>query len=322
MPSQELARKAEFGARFEGTTNLAQRRRYQESQEEYDMETRREGQDQYETQLGRAAMRDPLKAENLAIARQRENRMSNEFIAREDRFIRQEQTAAERAQAKALLDAQKLKLDTMKVDIAQRKALREMQDAERIMKHTEDLESADFELRTNGLLPGTEGYAAGIAAAVAQNPYADPNYRKSVLQQAKIDVDDEELMAEYQSATGVKPKLAVTVGADGRKTFRIGPATGGRADDPEKQRTELESQHRRLLEMAEKSNFAQDPESSAYYKQRATEVMGKLRGFGQPSTTTGEAKPIDKDTASSILKEFGGDKEKARAAARERGYQF
>jgi hypothetical protein len=287
MPSPELTRRAEFGARFEYTTNLAQRRRYQEAQEEYATESRSEGRQQFEQQLSRAAMEDPLKAETLRLGQQRERRMSGEAIAREDRFFRQEDAAERRFQTKLQLDEQKLKLDELKAGVAQRKALREMQDAQRVLEQTDALEAADFELRQNGLLPGSEGYAAGITAAAIQHPYADPTLRKTVLGQARVDVDEEELMARAGGSMK-NPKLSMTVTPEGKTTYRISEATvpatkQPKPADPDADMRALETEHRALIG---DFNREQDPSMKAHFEKRIQGIRQRITSFGQAPATT------------------------------------
>jgi hypothetical protein len=317
MADEALQSQAEFASRFQNTTNLAQRRRYQETMEEAEMDQRADSRNQYEQQLSRAAFKEPLKAEQLRLGRERENRMGREFTAREDRFIRQEDAAAERFQTKLQMDQQKLKLDEMKVGISQRKALREMQDAQRVLEHTDALEAADFELRQNGLLPGSEGYAAGITAAAIQHPYADPNLRKTVLGQARVDVDEEELMARA-SGSMKNPKLSLTVTPEGKTTYRISEATvpavkQPKPADPDADMRALETEHRALIG---DFNREQDPAMKAHFEKRIQGIRQRITSFGQapatteaitPSSSSTEAAPTTAPANPSRLQElFGG----------------
>lgn len=287
----EEQQQAAFAARFKGTTNLAQRRRHQEILDQYDSQRAQESQQQYERALGAAEMSNPLKAEANRIGQQRESRMRGEAIMREDRFLRQEDEAKRRFELQQEVARKKLELDQSKFDIAQEKALREMDDAKRILNNTNNLERADFELRQNKFLPGTPGYAAGIAAAIGANPYAKPDFVKSLAGQARIEEDPENLILNYPGEG--KPQVYESIGPDGRKSFRLTPPVEPKPVKtltPEQEKMSLEKEHKFLTD---EFNATKDPTSkeslnpplTKHYEERLNEVRKKLYELDKTQAT-------------------------------------
>lgn len=304
MPSPEASRAAEFAATFSDTTNLAQRRRYQETLQDFDAEQRAEGKAQYETQLSRAAMRDPLKYEGLRIDQQREGRMEREFTAREGRFTRQDEIAKTRFERTQKLNEEKFALDQEKFDDQHELKLIEIEDARKVVADTRALRKAEAELRKLALFPGTEEYAQRLGEVISKTPYADPNVRKALLSQANIEVDEQELGEIYQKAVeGKLGRTFLTVGPDGKRTWRFTPPK----EEPslDKQRHELESRYKNLITTAKEAGIVDGPEAAAYYKEQAKEVMGRLKTLGQkdqpsgspaaPSSTPKSGKPYTVD---------------------------
>ena len=63
-----------------------------------------------------------------------------------------------------------------------------------------------------------------------------------------------------------------------------------------------------------------NPEAAANWNAKAAQVEAQMGELAKPSAAAGST--LDSATASALLREAGGDKAKARALAKERGYKF
>lgn len=301
--TQSLQRRAAFGANFvDGATNLSQRRRYQEDIEAAGAAEEQAGQQQLNRAMTRAELADPMKARRLRLDEKKLETSASQFDARlsaeESRF-----------QTKLMLDQEAMSLRQRQAEIAERKELRSVMDARRVVENTEAVEDHDFKLRSEGILPGSSQYAQAMVEQVIRNPYIAPDYRKTILQQANVDIDPEEVMKQW-AAKGRKPSLTVTINPDGKETFRITDAA--EKENPDKQRRELEKEWKDLMG---NTNSA-DPAMRPYWKKRAETVGKQLMEFdnkpaaapGAPATAAPAApKPIDPARAAQ-LKSFLGIK--------------
>lgn len=216
-PFSTVQQDAAWAERFKNSTSsLAQRQRYAEQRAAGDVDTAMQEAEDFEV----AQLRDP-ELGRLMLGRQRERRMGFEGEMNRDFRERQLGFQQHRAAQQDALARQKFDLDVEKSDLAERRALREIQDAARIERETDALEQASFDMRQAGMLPGSEGYAAGMTAAAIANPYAKPDLRKAVLSDARVDMDPDELIARAQSSGMKTPKLSMRQGADGRMVFGV-----------------------------------------------------------------------------------------------------
>lgn len=219
MPEQPsiIQQNAAWAQTFQGsTTNLARRNRYASQIAAAKDEDKREADFAFE----QAQRRDP-ELGRLMLAREKEKRQANQAGVmqnfRERQFGFQQQRAAEQG----AMAAKRFDLDLRKADVAERKAFRDRADADRVLAQTDALEQAAFDLREAGIMPGSPGYAAGIFAAAIDNPYAHPDLRRTILQDARIDADPDELLVEAQMLGMKNPKLVPQVLTDGRRTYRV-----------------------------------------------------------------------------------------------------
>lgn len=113
---------------------------------------------------------------------------------------------------------------------------------------------------------------------------------------------------DFHDATGkpvdqefahANPKDTMVVGKAGPKVLRV----------PYSDWTKLATRYQNLPTQAAQRAEGAEPNATPYAEQVKPQVAAK-------------AKPLDPDTAKSILAEAGGDKEKARELARQRGYSF
>lgn len=161
------------------------------------------------------------------------------------------------------------------------------------MAHAELLDRAAYELRSSGLIDGTPGFAAGIEAAISQAPLAPKEMITSFRNAAKLDPEwlkkeaeekpvREEFFNSLEEARAKYPNASIIGGPGTNDAGQAGFIVRG-----------------------------------ANIPAPRTGAVAELSGSAPAQT-----KSLDRETASSLLKEAGGDKAKARELARSRGYQF
>ena len=263
MPSESLGRVAEFAATFSDTTNLAQRKRYQDTINQYHDEAASEAKGQYERQLTRAQLKDPLKAEQLKLGQRREGRMA-EFAAK-----------------RAAIDQETLDLNENKLLLAQDQELRQKQMANRIQIQSNNVDKGITELLDQEIFPGTAEYAQNAMTLLLKNPHVPPEMRKQILKDAQVDINPEYffrlrdkmkngLLTFSETPNGVSVSVRETVPKEPKIT------------DTEKEKAALEVRHERLLKMQKEAQILH-PESADYYKKEAASVFEKMKNVGAPT---------------------------------------
>lgn len=271
-PFNTVQDEAALAERFRNSTSsLAQRQRYAEQRAAGEVDTTVQDAEDFEV----AQLRDPALG-RLMLGRQRERRMAIEGELNRDFRTEQQNFQQRRAAQQDALAKAKFGLDVEKADLAERKALREMQDAARIERETDSLEQASFDLRQAGMLPGSEGYAAGMAAAAIANPYAKPDLRKAIFADARIDHDADEFLAEAQRIGVKNPKLSVRQGADGRMVYSVSEGATPKDEAPEQK---IAAAEKRLFELQDRLKSGIGPDDHALVSELATEARTALQAL-------------------------------------------
>lgn len=194
-----LEKRAAFGANFLGTTNLAQRRRYEE-----DIQAARDAEktslaQQFDRANRVAELSDPLKARSIRNDEERLRQSAGQFTEREDR----------------LRDALSLRERAAQWKMEQ-KGL-EVEDANTILDHTRGLRLGEFEMRRRGIKPGTEAYANGVFDLAAKYDHADPKLMTDISKAARIDEDIGSILVKRNALEekGVKTRFRYTEGPNG-----------------------------------------------------------------------------------------------------------
>lgn len=316
-----LDKRAAFGANFLGTTNLAQRRRYQEDIEaaRMDQESRKRSKLESDLEAAMSTM-DPIAAARLKFQMQREGRIAEdadesrslrregldfrkENALRDDEFriqdaLRDDEFRREQLQIRTQLQEESLRLRERQVIMNERRTLRALKDKERIDNQTLAVEEADFELRESGMLPGSPEYANAIKEQLVRNPYADPALRKSLVEQARIDVDPEELV----SLAADNPGLSISTTPEGRKVFRMtapkptgstGASRGSsKVEDFDKQRMDMQARFESFVEKSQEAKKDKDQQLFEYYNGLAEAARSRMIEFEKPKATADEIKSI------------------------------
>lgn len=272
-PYTALERRASFAADFiGGTTNLAQRRRYQEDiqaarNERSDMADRR-----YGMAYDRAALADPMKAQQLQLEQRKFDQGVSEFDRQESRLLK--------AQA---IDEEALKLREQLADDAYDKSLMEIKDAKKIREHTMNLRKAEFQLRERGIKPRTPEYGNAIMPLLEQYDHADEKLINGIWQATRVEDDLADVLAKRRALAdqGIETKLRWTEGQDGRQSIGLGEIIPDAPQDPLKKKRELE----RDLETANKRllTSGSSPQMQKYWSGRIKETESQLLGLDQPA---------------------------------------
>lgn len=270
--STALERRASFAADFiGGTTNLAQRRRYQEDiqaarNERSDMADRR-----YGMAYDRAALADPMKAQQLQLEQRKFDQGVNEFDRQESRLLKAQ-----------TIDEEALKLREQLAKDAYTKTWMEIQDANKIREHTMALRKAEFQLRERGIKPRTPEYGNAIMPLLEQYDHADEKIVNGIWQATRVEEDLADVMAKKRALAdqGIETKLRWTEGQDGRQSIGLGEITPAAPPDPLKKKRELE----RDLETANKRllTSGSSPQMQRYWSSRIKETESQLLGLDQP----------------------------------------
>lgn len=297
------AKRAAFSANFLGTTNLAQRRRYQEDIEAARKEEGAAFDRQFERANQLAEIEDPLKARTI---RNQEAQFEHRMSAEEKRF-----------QIRMQKDQEVMSLRQRQAEIAEARELRLAKDARRVVENTDAVETAEFSLRERGILPGSKEYAQAMVQQVIRNPYIDPSFRKTILDQANVQDDPDEVMLRVQK--GMKnPQVTVFVSPEGKERYTIREGPDPKAPKPIDTSSQL-TEYKKLVDAFNKEG---DPAFKAELEKKVHSMRKTMESSSGSTSASGSPKPLDKETAGAILKEAGGDPTKARSLAKERGYTF
>lgn len=261
-----LGKRAAFAATFGGTTNLAQRRRYQEDISQYQDAVEQEDQRQFNALNRQAEFADPLKARSVRVS---EGRLKSD----QEKFDWQTRMD----EAKLKLSEETNALRAFQAQAALEREMRSVRDARRIEEDTLSVEREEGMLRDANILPGSPEYAQRITEKLTRHPFVKPQYSDMLLKQARVEADPETIASQW-AAKGRRPIISETVHADGRKSFTIRDASEV-PPSPDKERRDLEKEADQLG----KAMLSADRSMQGYYKTRIQEVNAKLLGMNKPA---------------------------------------
>lgn len=284
-PYNTVQQDAEWAEKFKNSTSsLAQRQRYAEQRAAGDVDTAMRDAEDFEMEQ----RRDPRLGQ-LMLGRARENRMR--FEGEMNRDFRGQQLGFQqrRAAQQDELAQKKFGLDVMKAEMAEQKAIREIDDAAQIKIQTKAFQDAYYDLRKNGIMPGMPGFTEGIGAAIVNNPLADPDVLKAATADARIDMDPGDLLFEANRLGYNNPKFSIKQDKDGRKVYGLSEGAAPKDDAPDQK---LAAAEKRLFELQDRLKSGIGVEDKALVTELATEAraaLQELRG--------GAARQTPKDTA-------------------------
>lgn len=313
--------RAAFAQRFRGTTNLDQRRRFAQDISEAKARAEEREQAMFEEQQ----LKDP-RLMQAVTGRLRERRLANEGFGKADLAERKFSWDQEKAVRSQALQERSLNLRQMQEQRLFNKAERDLADAEKIEADTLGVEEAEYALRDRGIMPGSATYRDSVLNILARSPYVDPNYRRALVESAKINLDADELQAQLADLQEKFPGASFTIGPDGRPTIRQSPTKPAPEPKIDLGRLDKLTKEEAELSYVEKPTQAQI-KRLGYLQNEIKAIDEQRKAAATPASPTAQATPaqpkaITVDDARALLKEVGGDKEKARALARERGYQW
>lgn len=208
-------RRAVFAETFKDSGTLDQRRRRaQDISQAAERTKERRAQEFEQLQLNNPEVG------RMVTGRMAEERQNRESIVRsnlaQDRFTWDQ----EKTRRLEDLNERKLKLQQRQEDRMIRKTETELKDAERFEFDTDAFERGEEELRGAGFLPGSSEYREGVINLAARHPYVKPDWRRTIFEGARIEMDADEAAAVLADIQAKNPGAAVTLSPDGRPTIR------------------------------------------------------------------------------------------------------
>lgn len=279
---------ASWARTFRGSsTNLSQRKRYAENVAKDHVNRDVREASEFEGQLaGNKGLRD------LFLGKQKAQLAERQF-----QFQKEKQDFMERRQA----DEMDLKLRNEKR--AMERDERDRRNAMRIDDHTAAFESQIQDMLDNGLTEGSPGYAVGLMQVIRNNPFARKDLRDIAIKGARIKGDPDALNA-YAEANGLEMSWV-----------KVDPSTGEMEPTYSRKRVEPKGS----TPSAKKTPDTVDQQLGRIQPEPVqTRAKEAAVGIGDAK----EAARVDVNLAKALIKEANGDREKARALARERGYEF
>lgn len=214
MADDPLGDKAAFAARFQGTTNLEQRRRY--AQDLSDAKARDEERRNAEFEAAQEKNPELMRA---VTGRMQENRAFTEGRVKANLAERKFISEQERASRLEAINQKKLELQQMQEDRMVAKAEREIRNETRRQADTHAFEEGEQLLRDEGFMPGSPQYRDGLMNLIARNPYAAESFRQ-MAPGAKVVLDPEEIQSRIADFTARNPGVAFSMAPDGSITTR------------------------------------------------------------------------------------------------------
>lgn len=321
-----VERRAAFAQSFRGTTNLDQRRRFAQ-----DLSEAKARQEERDEALFEERQRQDPRLMQAVTARGRERRLANEAMDKADLAERKFTWDQEKASLSRGLQERSILLREKQERRLFQQAQDDLDTAFRMEEDTYLFRQAEKGLRERGVMPGTKAYRDGLAQIVVDHPYVDPKYRDPIMKGAGI-TDPDDIQKQMAALREKVPNGRITLGEDGIPRIVEAPVTPPKP--AELPRVDLRRKDSLIKDQAE---LEAEKKLSPAKQKRLDYIRGEIKGIEEqqraaakaatPSTpaaqaATAQPKAITVDDARNILKEVGGDKEKARALARERGYQF
>jgi hypothetical protein len=261
-PRTALQDNASFAAKFiGGTTNLAQRRRYQEDiqaalNEQFDME-----EEQFSRANRAAELADPLKARAIRATEQRLEQGMEQFEGREERLTKDQ-----------ILKQKALEERISAHDWKQTQDIMVAEDKKLLNQHTQGLMLEMADVLKKGIRQGTEAFANEAFERVKKYSKADPKMIQNIFKDARIDADVNDLLAEqaYLDEQGIKTRIRISKNAEGRLsgglTQYIPPAAKPeKTVDPGVERQKMQTEYSRLEKLFNEADGKRNPEIKAFF---------------------------------------------------------
>lgn len=280
-PSEQ--RQAEFAATFKGTTNLAQRRRYQETLDRYESQRAQEGQQQYERALSAAEMADPLKAEANKIGQSREQRLRGEAIMREDRFLRQEDEKKRQFELRMQNDEKTLELRQRQELRAEEKRAKELELAAQQDEQMHRVFTEITDLALKGIRPGSPKFADAAFRLLRDNPNIPKDVRQGLHKDSGIDISLEQMDADAERFKN--PNFRITRSPNGTSyTVSEAPIPKVPAARPEVEKTQLLNEYSKMIDI-----YNKDPGAKPFLEKPIQDMRERLKQFTSPAVPSAPA---------------------------------
>lgn len=301
---QEVYHQGAWANRFKNSAgSVAQRQRYSQDIKEADERASlREEQD-----LERLALRNPevgrlLQSRKEFDAGQRNKALDRDFEERkfENQMTREDRMAGI-AQGRLAL-AEKLAERQLK------KAERDLVMETKMLDDTEAVEEGVFGLQDMGIYPGSKEYASEVRNYLKAHPFIDPKYRATLIEDAYIEGDPDEIQGELaRSRPDSKFRATARQDANGRTRYSV---TEAAEDDRNplapayKEREYADRQYSRLLkesdQVTDESRKADLREQARSFAARRDAADAKIQGQGEapsankaPSAPPSERPPLE-----------------------------
>jgi len=277
-----VTQRALFAQRFIGTTNLEQRRRFQQDITE--------AQDRDEAR--RAAEFEARQQANPSLmtavtGRKREERLGYEGRMKQNLAEHRFQFDVDKAEKTDDLATLRLGLQERTAARLERKEARDLKDAVRTQDETDALEEVEFSLRDKGLVPGMRRYNEEVLNIIARTPYADPQYRAALLKGIGIKADPNEVMEQAAAIREQNPDAALTISPTGGITMRLPAKTPKKEKAPTPGR--MDSLRDKMAKQRALPEEQQDKDYLSFLQSEFEKEKTKVNPGSQASTQTPSA---------------------------------
>jgi len=277
-----LNRRAEFAAQFQDTTNLDQRRRY--AQDLTDAADRQKELDAAEFE--RLQQKNP-QLMNAVTARSKERRMGREGMEKQDLAERRFDRQLNRDVTVDDLNERKFQLQEKTGAVQRKKALMDIDRAERELDDTFAYELGEQQLREE-FGPGSNEYRQGIVKLAASLPYL----KKDIRQESLKEVGFEDPDAAFREATeflkqGGKRVTGVPVGRGMKGTMEAPKAVESITEEDLDDEISKAYADRSAAKKAAKSNPDEGPERRVMVEDRIKKLEARkqqLESGAAPAT--------------------------------------
>jgi hypothetical protein len=251
-----------------GSTNLAQRQRYQEDISAERGQRVREKEQAFNERLAtdKGARDLYFKDKSAELARVK---------ATHDMELKQQKMEMDQSRFPLQMENERLKFQVQEsaMDRALRREARDANKALRVETQTDAFEEEIQGMIDNNTNPHSREFADGLAKAYAKNPYAEKNIVGQWFKNSKVEVSPEDFLAGLGELGNDPKNITATLGQNGW-TFKASPKTQPTTDTLRTDEKMLDS----LRARAKDPKFLDDPDYQSYLKERISTVESRLKG--------------------------------------------
>lgn len=292
MEADELDKRAAFATKFQGTTNLDQRRRFaQDISEAKAREEERARADFEQLQLDRPEVG------RLMLGREKAEQAARNQLQVRDLAERKFQWDMEKASRLESLNTKRAELEIRREDRLLKQAELKMERANLEEEDTLAVEMEEQALRDAGIAPGSTEYQKRLVGTFLRYPYVNKEYRNMALKSAGLTDPEVQFQQAADAVQAGAARATAKLPGGGTATFEQPEQATSKAPKIDNARLDrIKKLRAEIIAKPAKSRTEGDNDLLGYYDNEISAIDAQRRAVAKgttPATPAAPSAPVD-----------------------------